>query len=143
MTAQLEGPQSSLHEPSCERVLSDPTDRVAKARLSQVLIAHAALRIAGGANGILVGLYLATLRIAGSRIDAGTVGALSAVAFVTELLASFPMGIASDAVSPLSRGTQNPEYVLRGCCWRTPPLPTTPVPLVYIGDPYSLRSVGK
>ena len=69
-------------------------------RISQVLLAHGALRIAGGANGILIGLYLAQLRNAGGKQDAWTVGVLSAVSFAAELLASIPMGLASDALSP-------------------------------------------
>lgn len=66
----------------------------------QVLMAHGALRIASGANGILIGLYLAGLQNAGGKQDAGMVGILSAVSFSAELLASIPMGLASDTLSP-------------------------------------------
>jgi MFS family permease len=72
----------------------------AKGRITQVLLAHGALRIASGANGILIGLYLASLRNAGGTQDAGLVGILSAVSFAAELVASVPMGLASDALSP-------------------------------------------
>jgi MFS family permease len=72
----------------------------ARGRISQVLLAHGALRIASGANGILIGLYLAGLRNAGGKQNAGMVGILSAVSFAAELLASIPMGLASDAMTP-------------------------------------------
>lgn len=72
----------------------------ASGRISQVLLAHGALRIASGANGILIGLYLADLRNAGGKQNAQMVGVLSAVSFAAELLTSIPMGMASDAISP-------------------------------------------
>lgn len=75
-------------------------DHKAVGRISQVLFAHGALRIASGANGILIGLYLASLRNAGGTQDARLVGILSAVSFAAELVASIPMGLASDAISP-------------------------------------------
>ncbi len=75
-------------------------DDKARGRITQVLLAHGALRIASGANGILIGLYLASLRNAGGTQGAGLVGILSAVSFAAELVVSIPMGLASDAVSP-------------------------------------------
>lgn len=75
-------------------------DDKARGRISQVLLAHGALRIASGANGILIGLYLASLRNAGGMQGVGLVGILSAVSFAAELVASIPMGLASDAISP-------------------------------------------
>jgi MFS family permease len=77
-----------------------PRDDKARGRITQVLLAHGALRIASGANGILIGLYLASLRNAGGTLGAGLVGILSAVSFAAELVASIPMGLASDAISP-------------------------------------------
>ncbi|GAC1387639.1 MAG: MFS transporter [Vulcanimicrobiaceae bacterium] len=71
-----------------------------RANISWVLLAHALLRVAGGTNGILVGLYLANLSNGGSHLSAGFVGTLSAVSFAAELFASIPMGLASDATSP-------------------------------------------
>jgi MFS family permease len=68
--------------------------------LSFVIIGNALQRIAVGASGVLVGLYLAQLANRGSVIDAGLVGVLGAVSFGSELIAATPMGIASDAVTP-------------------------------------------
>jgi MFS family permease len=68
--------------------------------LSFVIIGNALQRIAVGASGVLVGLYLAQLANHGSVIDAGLVGVLGAVSFGSELIAATPMGIASDAVTP-------------------------------------------
>ncbi len=70
------------------------------ANLSWVIAAHALLRIASGASGILVGLYLANLKNHGAHLSAGLVGTLSAVSFAAELFASIPMGVASDAMQP-------------------------------------------
>ncbi|HVB55579.1 MAG TPA: MFS transporter [Candidatus Acidoferrales bacterium] len=58
------------------------------------------MRIASGASGVLVGLYLAELANRGFGINAALVGTLGAVSFGAELIASIPMGIASDAVAP-------------------------------------------
>lgn len=77
-----------------------PRDDKARGRITQILLAHGALRIASRANGILIGLYLASLRNAGGTQGAGLVGILSAVSFAAELVASIPMGLASDAISP-------------------------------------------
>lgn len=71
-----------------------------RSRLSLVILGNAFVRIASGASGILVGLYLADLANRGFRVNAVLVGTLGAVSFSAELLASVPMGIASDAVAP-------------------------------------------
>lgn len=69
-------------------------------RLSLVLVGNSLQRIAVGASGVLVGLYLADLANRGLAIGAGLVGVLGAVSFGAELIAAMPMGIASDAVTP-------------------------------------------
>jgi len=70
--------------------------------LAFVLIGNSVQRIAVGASGVLVGLYLAELANRGSAVGAGLVGVLGAVSFAAELIAAMPMGIASDAVAPRS-----------------------------------------
>lgn len=67
-----------------------------------VLVGNSLQRIAAGASGVLVGLYLARLTNRGSEIGVGLVGILGAVSFAAELVAATPMGIASDAVAPRS-----------------------------------------
>jgi MFS family permease len=69
-------------------------------RLTLVLLGNSLQRIAAGASGVLVGLYLAQLANRGSAIGAGLVGILGAVSFGAELIAATPMGIASDAIAP-------------------------------------------
>ena len=69
-------------------------------RLALTILAHALLRIASSASGILIGIYLANLSGHGFRVDAGLLGILGAVSFAAELIASIPFGIASDAISP-------------------------------------------
>jgi MFS family permease len=69
-------------------------------RLAITILAHALLRIASSASGVLIGIYLANLSGHGFPVDAGLLGLLGAVSFGAELIASIPMGIASDAVSP-------------------------------------------
>ena len=69
-------------------------------RLTLLIIGNALQRIAAGASGVLVGLYLAMLANQGASIGVAIVGTLSAVSFVAELVAAAPMGIASDAVAP-------------------------------------------
>ena len=69
-------------------------------KLSLVLLGNSLQRIAVGASGVLVGLYLAQLANRGSTIGAGLVGILGAVSFGAELVAATPMGIASDAIAP-------------------------------------------
>jgi MFS family permease len=58
------------------------------------------MRIASGASGVLVGLYLADLANREFRVKAALVGTLGAASFGAELIASVPMGLASDAVAP-------------------------------------------
>jgi len=70
------------------------------ANLACVISAHAILRIASGTSGILIGFYLASLNKHGAHLSAGLVGTLSAVSFASELFASIPMGLASDAMQP-------------------------------------------
>jgi len=69
-------------------------------RIPFVLLGNGLLRIAGGATGILVGLYLAELANVESRIGPALVGTLGAVAFGSELIGAVPMGILSDALAP-------------------------------------------
>ncbi len=72
----------------------------ARHRLSLVIIGNVLMRIAGGASGVLIGIYLADLANHGSKVDAALVGTLGAVSFIAELMGSVPMGLASDAISP-------------------------------------------
>jgi predicted MFS family arabinose efflux permease len=58
------------------------------------------MRIAGGASGVLVGLYLADLANSGRQIGAVLVGTLGAVSFGAELVSAVPMGMLSDAIAP-------------------------------------------
>ena len=69
-------------------------------RLALTILAHAILRVASSASGVLIGIYLAKLGGHGFPVDAGTLGTLGAVSFAAELIASIPFGIASDAISP-------------------------------------------
>jgi MFS family permease len=69
-------------------------------RLALVIVANAMLRIAGGASGVLVGIYLADLANRGFTIDAVLVGLLSASSFGAELVGAIPMGVMADAVAP-------------------------------------------
>ena len=69
-------------------------------RLALTIFAHAILRIASSASGVLIGIYLARLSGHGLPVDAGLLGILGAVSFAAELVASIPFGIASDAISP-------------------------------------------
>ena len=68
--------------------------------LTIVLIGNSLQRVAVGASGVLVGLYLARLANSGAAIGAGLVGILGAVSFGAELVSATPMGIASDAIRP-------------------------------------------
>jgi MFS family permease len=70
--------------------------------LTVVLIGNSLQRIAVGASGVLVGLYLAQLANRGSAIGAGLVGILGAISFGAELVAATPMGVTSDAIAPRS-----------------------------------------
>jgi MFS family permease len=79
-----------------------PTPRMPKQldRLALTILAHAILRIASSASGVLIGIYLANLSGHGFPVDARLLGALGAVSFAAELIASIPFGMASDAISP-------------------------------------------
>ncbi|MGH9592587.1 MAG: MFS transporter, partial [Bryobacteraceae bacterium] len=70
------------------------------ARLTAVLVGNGFLRIASGAGGVLVGLYLAQLATQGLAGGAALAGTLGAVSFGMELAASIPMGLVSDALAP-------------------------------------------
>ncbi|HUZ03893.1 MAG TPA: MFS transporter, partial [Acidobacteriaceae bacterium] len=69
-------------------------------RMALSLFAHAILRVASSASGVLIGIYLANLSGHGFHVDAGLLGILGAVSFAAELVASIPFGMASDALSP-------------------------------------------
>src|SRR5260370_22199566 len=71
-----------------------------RSRLSIVILGNAFMRIASGASGVLVGLYLADLANRGFHVNAALVGTLGAVSFGSELIAGVPMGLASDAIAP-------------------------------------------
>ncbi len=71
-----------------------------RCRLALVIIGNSFMRIASGASGVLVGLYLADLANHGLHVNAALVGILGAVSFGSELIASVPMGLASDAIAP-------------------------------------------
>jgi hypothetical protein len=74
--------------------------RMQALNLILVMIGNSLQRIAAGASGVLVGLYLAQIANGGYGIGAGLVGILGAVSFGAELVAAAPMGIASDAIAP-------------------------------------------
>ncbi len=69
-------------------------------RLAFVLLGNAFQRIASGASGVLVGLYLADLANRGAPIGATLVGVLGAISFGAELAGAVPLGIAADAIAP-------------------------------------------
>jgi len=69
-------------------------------RLPVALVGNALMRIAGGASGVLVGLYLADLANRGAQVGAALVGTLGAVSFTAELLLAVPAGMLSDAIAP-------------------------------------------
>lgn len=73
---------------------------IARRRLPVALLASALMRVAGGASGVLVGLYLADLANRGAQLGAALVGTLGAVSFAAELLLAVPAGILSDAIAP-------------------------------------------
>src|SRR5258708_12816018 len=77
-----------------------------RCRLALVIIGNSFMRIASGASGVLVGLYLADLANHGLHVNAALVGILGAVSFGSELIASVPMGLASDAIAPRGLITQ-------------------------------------
>jgi MFS family permease len=69
-------------------------------RLGVTIAAHAIVRVASSASGVLIGIYLASLGGHAFQMDAGLLGTLGAVSFAAELISSIPLGMASDAVSP-------------------------------------------
>lgn len=69
-------------------------------RLAFALGGNALQRIAAGASGVLVGLYLANLAGQGSGIGAALVGTLAAVSFGAELLGAIPLGVLADVQPP-------------------------------------------
>ena len=71
-----------------------------RSRLALVILGNGFMRIASGASGVLVGLYLADLANRGFHVNAALVGTLGAVSFGSELIAGVPMGLASDAIAP-------------------------------------------
>lgn len=68
-------------------------------RLWLVIAGNGMLRIAGGASGVLVGIYIADLVSRGAPMDAAFVGLLAAISFGAELLGAIPFGFAADFVS--------------------------------------------
>jgi MFS family permease len=72
----------------------------ARHRLPVVLMGNALMRVAGGASGVLVGLYLADLANRGAQVNAALVGTLGAVSFTAELVFAVPTGLLSDAIAP-------------------------------------------
>jgi MFS family permease len=70
-----------------------------RGRLLVLLLGNALMRIAGGASGVLVGLFLAELAKGGAPVNAAFVGTLGAVAFGAEVVGAMPMGLLSDALS--------------------------------------------
>ncbi len=68
--------------------------------LAAVLLGNTLMRIAGATGGVLIGLYLSALVAQGRMLDAGLVGALTAVAFGAELVGALPMGMLADAWTP-------------------------------------------
>ncbi len=65
-----------------------------------MLLGNCLMRLAGGAGGVLVGLYFADQANRGNGVSAGFVGLLGAVAFGAELLGALPMGLLADIIAP-------------------------------------------
>jgi MFS family permease len=63
------------------------------------IAAHALVRIASSAEGVLVGLYLASLGNQFGTVQTGLVGSLGAASYAAELVASVPLGLAADVLS--------------------------------------------
>jgi MFS family permease len=82
------------------------------ARIAFVILGNGLMRIAAGASGILVGLYLSDLANRGFHVNAALVGTLGAVSFFAELIGAIPMGLASDALAP--RGLMTVGSILGG-----------------------------
>lgn len=89
-----------MQEQSCETRADFAAFASARHRLPMALVGNALMRIAGGASGVLVGLYLADLANRGRQLDAVLVGTLGAVSFGAELVFAVPMGMLSDAIAP-------------------------------------------
>ena len=79
---------------------SDSFRKSSSPEWTAAILGHTSLRIASGAGAVLIGIYLAHLRSTGMRIDARLIGMLGAVSFAAELVASIPLGLVSDAISP-------------------------------------------
>ncbi len=69
-------------------------------RLAVTIVAHAMVRIASSASGVLIGIFLADMGVHRSGITAGLLGTLGAVSFGAELIFSIPLGVVADAASP-------------------------------------------
>lgn len=78
---------------------SPPDQPWMSTRLWFVIAGNGVLRVAGGASGVLVGVYLADLARRGAPIDAAFAGVLAAIAFGAELVGALPFGFAADVVS--------------------------------------------
>lgn len=89
-----------LEEPVFDAGIGAQALARARRRLPIALLGSAFLRIAGGASGVLVGLYLARLANRGAPVDAALVGTLGVISFGAELLFSVPAGMLSDAAAP-------------------------------------------
>ena len=74
--------------------------RAAGRRLPLVLAGNTIIRIAGGAGGVLIGLYFSDLGNRGQNVNAVVVGLLGAVTYGTELIGAVPMGVLTDRLSP-------------------------------------------
>ena len=83
----------------------------ARYRLPIALLGNASMRIAGGASGVLVGLYLADLANRGAPVDAALVGTLGAMSFGAELIFAVPTGMLSDAIAPPPGSAPTPGSV--------------------------------
>jgi MFS family permease len=91
-----------MEETLADRVAEAVRFASARRRLPFALMGNALMRIAGGASGVLVGLYLADLANRGAHLDVALVGVLGAVSFGAELLFAIPAGMLSDAIAPRS-----------------------------------------
>lgn len=83
-----------------EAVATDAESSHARRRLPVLLLGNALMRTAGGASGVLVGLYLAELAQHGAPVTMALVGMLAAISFAAEVAGALPMGLLSDALSP-------------------------------------------
>ena len=80
-----------------------------------MLAENVLIRIAGGAGGILTGLYFAGLGNQGQDVNAAIVGLLGAVAYGAELIAAVPMDILADRLSPRLRMSASTVHGYSGC----------------------------